>query len=129
MLSSLYLNPSEFQTVKSGVLQDSVLGPLLFLLFINDMTLFTNGTEVDQYADGSTMHAANKDEKVVEFKLQCGATGFFCWCRSNKMHVHIQKTAYMTLASRQNVRREDHIDRYIDKKKKKIFKPLNNKNF
>ena len=60
------------------------------------------------------MHAANKDEKVVEFKLQCGATGFFCWCRSNKMHVHIQKTAYMTLASRQNLRREDHIEIYID---------------
>ena len=80
------------------------------------MTLFTNGTKVDQYADDSTMHAANKDEKVVVFELQCGATGFFCWCRSNKMHVHIQKTAYMTLASRQNLRREDHIDRYIDKK-------------
>ena len=70
--------------------------------------------KVDLYADDSTMHAANKDEKVVEFKLQCGATGFFCWCRSNKMLVHIQKTAYMTLASRQNLRREDHIEIYID---------------
>ena len=67
-----------------------------------------------RYADDSTMHATNKDEKVVEFKLQCGANGFFCWCRSNKMHVHIQKTAYMTLASRQNLRREDHIEIYID---------------
>ena len=30
------------------------------------------------------------------------------------MHVHIQKTAYMTLATRQNLRREDHIEIYID---------------
>ena len=74
-----------------------------------------NGTEVDLYADDSTMHAANKDVKLVEIKLQCGATGFFCWCRSNKMHVCILKTAYMTLASRQNLRREDHIEIYIDK--------------
>ena len=64
----------EFQTVKSGVPQGSVL----FLLFIIDMPLFTNVTQVDLYANDSTMHAANKDEKVVEFKLQCGVTGFFC---------------------------------------------------
>ena len=94
--------------------QGSVLGPVLFLFFINDMPFFTNGTEVDLYADDSTMYAASKDEKVVEFKLQCVATGFFCWCRSNKMHVHIQKTAYMTLASWQNLRREDQIEINID---------------
>ncbi|MCG7876956.1 MAG: reverse transcriptase family protein, partial [Candidatus Thiodiazotropha endolucinida] len=105
---------SEFQTVKSGVPQGSVLGPVLFLLFINDMPLFTNGTEVDIYADDTTMHSANKHLNTVAVQLQSGTSGFHLWCKANKMHVHIQKTAYMTLSSRQNVSHEESIEIYID---------------
>lgn len=81
---------SEFQTVKVRVPQGSVLGPVLFLLFVNDMPLFTNGTEVDIYADDTTMYAANKNLNAVAVQLQSGALGFHCltkcMCIFRKQH-------------------------------------------
>ena len=68
------------QTVKSGVPQGSVSGPVLFLLFINDLHLFTKETDVDIYADDTTIHAAQKERKIAETRLHIGASGFRNWC-------------------------------------------------
>ena len=81
---------SHMQTVKSGVPQGSVLGPVLCLLFINDLPLFTQETNVDIYAD-DTIYAAHKDCKIVETRLQIGASGFRNWRSLNKMYINMQK--------------------------------------
>ena len=52
--------------MQSGVPQGSVLGPVLFLLFVNDMPLFINEAYVDIYADDSTLHTASKKLETVE---------------------------------------------------------------
>ena len=68
------------QTVKSGVPQGSVPSPVLFLLFINDLHLFTKETDVDIYADDTTIHAAQKERKIAETRLHIGASGSRNWC-------------------------------------------------
>ena len=82
---------SSRQAVKSGVPQGSVLGPVLFLIFIfiNDMPLHL---QTDMYADDTITHTAGKTLEVVEPKLQFSAGDFNTWCIDNNMEVHYGKT-------------------------------------
>ncbi len=51
---------SDLLPVKLGVPQGSILGPLMFILFMNDMVLEVEDGLVEMYADDSTMYCAAK---------------------------------------------------------------------
>ena len=89
--------------VQSGVPQGSILGPTLFLLFINDLPLFLKHCNSDLYADDATFHTRSKDMETIENNLQSDLNDAMPWGKSNKMHINCQKTSCMTLGSRQRL--------------------------
>ena len=94
---------SSTETVKRGVPQGSVLGPLLFCIFINDLPLSISDPMVSChiFADDTTLHSSAKTISDVQSSLQCGLNDISNWCHSNQMVVHPIKTKCMVITSRQ----------------------------
>ena len=97
---------SDQETVKCGVPQGSILGPLLFLLFINDLPLHLK-VMTDLYADDSTLYEISRSKKEIERKLQLAIKDLVKWCKQNGMIINTEKTKVMLVTTRQRRSRID----------------------
>ena len=92
---------SDFAQVEFGVPQGSILGPTLFLLFINDLPLFLNHCHSVFYADDATFHTSSNGLETIENDIQDDINISFTW--ENKMFVHFDKTFYILLGTKQRL--------------------------
>ena len=92
--------------IRSGVPQGSILGPLLFLLFINDLPLLLKHCQADFFADDATAHTSNPNIEAINTELQSDFSGAISWSKQNKLPINYDKTKYMVLGSKESVQDE-----------------------
>ena len=108
---SLHGKQSSSCEISSGVPQGSILGPLLVLVFINDLPLvLSNKTSaVDLYADDTTacIYDIQQDLETLRSNLQKSLLILHRWCRQNGMLLNTGKTKVMIISTRQKKLRLD----------------------
>ena len=103
---------ADFKQISYGVPQGSILGPLLFLLFINDLPLYTSNVFTDLYADDTTLYDVQDSMEQIENKLQSSLNNLQIWCRNNGMILNSSKTKVMLVTTYQKRQplTNDHLD-------------------
>ena len=86
---------SKTYNVDYGTPQGSCLGPLLFLIFCNDINLHLDFMSVIQFADDTTLYLSNKNLKYLQWCVECDVRSIIDWFRANKLTLNISKTICM----------------------------------
>ena len=81
--------------------QGSILGPLLFFVFINDVSLEEHLSDINLFADDAVASAENKSKHEIIDQLQNCANNLDKWCISNKMVLSIEKTKTLFISNSQ----------------------------
>ena len=104
---------SSCQNVKSGVPQGSVMGPILFLIFFNDLPCSTL-LKVLLFADDTTLIASGKNlSELVNF-MNHELKKISAWFRANQMVLHPDKTKFTIFHSKPSNIPWDDIKIFID---------------
>ena len=91
-------NPSsEYQNIQIGIPQRTILGPVLFLIYINDFLNLTAESDVIGYADDSTFKAHSNDLKELNNMMQDSLSAAEQWLHKNRLVVNPNKSSFILL--------------------------------
>ena len=92
------------QAVHSGVPQDSILGPLLFILTLNDLYKSVDKCSLSLYADDTCLYFAAKDKRIMEKVINNDLKSMFSWFSNNHLLLNIDKCQFMLTGSKGNLK-------------------------
>ena len=91
---------ADFKRVNIGVPQGSILGPLLFIIYINDLA--SNQREVDYfiYADDTAIFFKHRDPDVLQCIVNAELLKVSQWLQVNYLSLNVSKTFYQLYTNR-----------------------------
>jgi hypothetical protein len=94
---------TQYKLFDIGVPQGSVLGPLLFNIYVNDLAMAVDRATVIQFADDTTLlvkSRQNADHFVS--KLEGEVCNLLTWFTVNRLMINVRKTDFMVLGRHRN---------------------------
>jgi len=94
---------SSYKNILCGVPQGSILGPLLFIIYINDIQNCTNILHFILFADDTNVIASDKNWENLEKKLNGELCRLTEWFIANKLSLNVKKTNYLMFGTKKNI--------------------------
>jgi len=94
---------SNLNAINTGVPQGSILGPLLFLVYINDFVNVTNFFSIRLFADDTSLTASNDNLDTLISNINSELPRVFDWLCANKLTLNLTKTKYIIFQPKQRL--------------------------
>lgn len=95
--------PSSHGLIRTGVPQGSILGPILFLVHINDIVNILPSSETVLYADDTNIFFHDASLQAIECRANLWLENLTLWLRANRLELNITKTKYVIFRAKNKV--------------------------
>ena len=107
-------NESTPSYVKHGVPQGSILGPLLFILYLNDLPRVVKHCKISLYADDTCVYVASKDPAELEAMLNKDLESMSKWYSHNELLLNAKKCKLILFGTKKNLLKFQQVKIHID---------------
>ena len=108
--TSIQGNSSTSIPIRCGVPQGSIIGPLLFIIYINDLPNNVSNCKVSMYADDTALYYASKDINELVKVINDDLINVTAWLNKNKLSLNVNKTEVILLGTKSRLRNLPHND-------------------
>ena len=97
---------SQLRNITCGIPQGSTVGPLLFILYVNDIKSVLKHCKYQLYADDTVFYVSGHMSDITN-PMNIDPSNFQHWCTRNKLTINIKKTKYVTFGLKSQIKKID----------------------